>query len=285
MVALSALGRLAFCADHSEYLRGSDGGCLLSTTTPAQRSATDVAAGATGPKFIIVIQQKGGAGKTTITVNLAAVAGRSSVMQNDIEDAAVVAAGIDPQGSLEDWADNVPEEVLPFDYLVTRGKVGLLTELKNQPGRKRVFVDTPGFLEINPDADWGDNPMGDSRVAAALFEVLDLADLAIVPITTEGMTHRPAQFTIERVLKPRGIPFLVVINLHDPRDGDTALDAAKIWCDKFGYPRMADPIRKYKIHAHAAENGLTVVEYKESGTALRAREDFLNLALCVEQHL
>ena len=257
----------------------------MSTTTPAQRSATDVVTRATGPKFIIVIQQKGGAGKTTITVNLAAVSGRSSVMQNDIEDAAVVAAGIDPQGSLEDWADNVPEEALPFDYVVTRGKVGLLSELKGQASRRRVFVDTPGFLEINPDADWGDNPMGESRVAAALFEVLELADLAIVPITPEGMTHRPAEFTIERVLKPRGIPFLVVINLHDPRDGDTALDKVKLWCDERGYPRMADPIRKYKIHAHAAENGLTVVEYKESGTALRAREDFMNLALCVEQHL
>jgi chromosome partitioning protein len=56
-------------------------------------------------------------------------------------DAAVVAAGIDPQGSLEDWADNVPEEALPFDYVVTRGKVGLLNELKGQASRKRVFVD------------------------------------------------------------------------------------------------------------------------------------------------
>ncbi|MFJ1588380.1 hypothetical protein ACIOC1_34280 [Streptomyces sp. NPDC088197] len=85
----------------------------------------------------------------------------------------------------------MPEEALPFDYVVTRGKVGLLSELKGQASRKRVFVETPGFLEISPDADWGDNPMGESRVAAALFEVLDLADLDIVPITPEGMTHRP----------------------------------------------------------------------------------------------
>jgi chromosome partitioning protein len=251
---------------------------------PAQKQAPAVTTTA-GPKFVIVIQQKGGAGKSTITVNLAAVSGRSSVMQNNIEDAAVIAAGIDPQGSLEAWADQVPEEALPFDYLVTRGKVGILTELKGNPNRRRVIVDTPGFMEIDPDAAWGDDPLGESRVADALREVLELAHLAIVPITPEWLSWAPAEFTIERILKPRNIPFIVVINLHDPRDGDTALDKVKKWIDDRGYRRTPDPIRKYKIHAHAAEDGLTVVEYKESGTALRAREDFMNLALCVEQAL
>ncbi|MDF4254645.1 ParA family protein [Streptomyces sp. WMMB303] len=248
--------------------------------TPAQNTAADA-----GPKFVIVIQQKGGAGKSTITVNLAAVSGRSSLMQNDVEDAAVIAAGIDPQGSLETWADQVPEETLPFDYLVTRGEVGVLSALQKDPNRKRVVVDTPGFMEIDPDAAWGADPLGESRVADALREVLDLADLAIVPITPEWLSWAPAEFTIERILKPRGIPFMVVINLHDPRDGDTALDKVKKWIDEHDYPRVPDPIRKYKIHAHAAEDGLTVVEYKESGTALRAREDFMNLALSVEQAL
>ena len=257
----------------------------MTTLNTPTSERSDVSTKAKGPKFIIVIQQKGGAGKSTITVNLAAVAGRSSVMQTSNEDAAVVAAGIDPQGSLEAWADQVPEESLPFDYLVTRGRVGELTKLKDDPARRRVIVDTPGFMEIDPDAAWGDDPLGDSRVADALREVLDLADLAIVPISPEWLSWAPCEFTIERILKPRGIPFIVVVNLHDPRDGDTALDKVKKWIDERGYPRMNEPIRKYKIHAHAAEDGLTVVEYKESGTALRAREDFMNLALCVEQAL
>ncbi|MHA4819478.1 ParA family protein [Streptomyces aculeolatus] len=253
--------------------------------TLAQQAATDVAAKAGGPKYIIFIQQKGGAGKSTMAVNVSAVQGRSSLLQNDIEDAAVIAAGIDPQGSLETWADRVPEEVLPFDYFVTKGKVGELSGFRNDPARRRINVDTPGFMEIDPDAAWGEDPLGESRVADALREVLELADLAVVPITPEWLSWNPAEFTIERILKPRGIPFVVVINLHDPRDGDTALDAVKKWIDERGYPRMADPIRKYKIHAHAAENGLTVMQYRESGTALRAREDFMNLALVIEQML
>ncbi len=251
----------------------------------ARAAAADVAVEAVGPKYIIFIQQKGGAGKSTMTVNTAAVAGRSSLLQNDIEDAAVIAAGIDPQGSLETWADRVPEEVLPFDYVVTKGRVGELSKFKDDPNRKRIFVDTPGFMEIDPDAAWGEDPLGQSRVAEALFEVLELAHLAVVPITPEWLSWKPAEFTIERILKPRKIPFIVVINLHEPRDGDTALKKVKRWIDERDYPRMPDPIRKYTIHAHAAENGLTVVEYKTSGTALRAREDFMNLALTIEQAL
>jgi chromosome partitioning protein len=251
---------------------------------PAQNPAADRAAGA---KLIVVIQQKGGAGKSTITVNLAAVMGRSATLMPtaDTEDAAVVAAGIDPQGSLERWADRVPEERLPFDYCVTRGRLGELPKLKDDPARRRILVDTPGFIEVDPDAAWGDDPLGDGRVAEALREVLGIADLAIVPITPEWLSWDPVEFTIERIIKPRGIPFLVVINLHDPRDGEAQLDKVKKWIDDRGYPRMGSPIRKYKIHAHAAEDGQVVTEYKESGTALRAREDFMNLALCVEQAL
>ncbi|MFI6158156.1 ParA family protein [Kitasatospora sp. NPDC051170] len=256
--------------------------------TPALQSAIDVAA-ASSAYVIIVIQQKGGSGKSTITVNLAACLGRSTTLVHgavgEDEDSPVVAAGIDPQGSLERWADRVPEEKLPFDYVVTRGRLGELPKIKSQPKRRRVLVDTPGFVEVDPDAAWGEDPLGDGRVADALREVLDIADLAIVPITPEWLSWEPVEFTIERILKPRNIKFLVVINLHDPRDGEAQLDKVKAWIDERGYPRMAKPIRKYKIHSHAAEEGQVVTEYKDSGTALRAREDFMDLALCVEQAL
>ena len=75
------------------------------------------------------------------------------------------------------------------------------------------------------------------------------------------------------------------VALPDACAGEAQLDKVKKWIDDRGYPRMGDPVRKYKIHAHAAEDGQVVTEYKESGTALRAWEDFMNLALCVEQAL
>lgn len=251
---------------------------ILSTTTTARQSTTGVLAGV-GPKFVIVVQQQGvRAGRSTIAVNLAAVCGRSSVLHNDIEDAAVVAAGVDPAGSLETWAHRTPEEAPPFDYLLTQGRLGVLSRLAGDPARKRVIVDAPALAA-------GEDPVGGSASADAARELLELADFAIVPVTRDEESWVSAASIIESVLKPRGIRFFVVVNLHDPEDGDSALDPVKRWADERGYPRAADPIRKYKVHAHAGESGLTVVEYKPSGTTLRAREDFMNLALCMEQNL
>ncbi|MGW3077850.1 ParA family protein [Kitasatospora sp. NPDC001132] len=237
-------------------------------------------------KVIVVIQRKGGAGKSTITVNLAAVSGESKPAQAGF-DAPVVAVGIDPQGSMEQWARRVPEDALPFDYVVTKGRLGEVPDLLQDPTVRRIWVDTPGFMDTDPEADADADPLGDGRAADAMREVLALADLAIVPITTEFLTRDPAEFTIEYILKPRKIPFLVVVNQWDSARDRTQEDLkrAQQWAKDRGYPLVSHAVRKYKIHANAAEDGLTVIQYAENGTSLRARQDFYKLALAIEQAL
>ena len=243
-------------------------------------------------KVVTLVQQKGGSGKSTLAVNLAAVSGQNNPPEQTDDPCPVVAAGIDRQGSLEDWSARVAEDRLPFDYVVTKGRLGEIPDLVEDPAVKRLFIDTPGFMETDPDAPEDADPLGSGNTAKAMEEVLERTDLALVPITPEWLTHRPAEFTIERVLKPRGVKFLVVINMWDSGSDRVnaeglrpELEELRNWCRQRGYPFAAQAIRRYKIHAKAPKEGLTVIQYPESGTALRAREDFYKLALTVEQAL
>jgi chromosome partitioning protein len=229
-----------------------------------------------------LICRKGGTGKTTIAVNLAAVIGENTSPNPEGEDAPVVAANVDPQGSMEEWADRVEEDNLPFDYLSTRGDNAMLAKLKKEPGVRRIIVDSPGFFDTDADAERSRDPLGHGAAADAVRALLAITDRAIVPINPEWLTYNPVEYTIERVLKPNGIPFLVVINKFDPRDGDDDLKKVIKWIEDRGYPRPPQPIRRYKIHSDAAEKGLVVTRYRPSGTALRAREDFYKLALALD---
>lgn len=243
------------------------------------------AAGAREDREAIVdaaLNQKGGTGKSTITVNLAAVIGENTRPNAEGEDAPVIAAGIDPQGSMEKWSDRVEENVLPFDYLSTGGDNEILPKLKKDPLVRRIIVDSPGFMDVDPTAERNHDPLGHGAAADALRALLAITDRAIVPMNPEWLTFDPTEYTIERVIRPRGIPFLIVVNKWDPRDGDEDLLKVYKWIDDHGYPRAPQPIRKYKIHANAAEKGLVVTQYPPSGTALRAREDFYKLALAMD---
>jgi len=78
---------------------------------------------------------------------------------------------------------------------------------------------------------------------------------------------------------PSGVPWRVLINNWDPRDGDVDLNQTREYLAAKQFPTFHTVIRHYKLHARAAAEGVTAVQYPKNRVAMEARQDFFKLAL------
>lgn len=187
---------------------------------------------------IAIISQKGGAGKTTLALHLAAAA----------QDAGRVSLIIDtdPQATASQWAawrNDAPPEVIDSPPPRLAAKV----EQARGQGAEFIVIDTP--------------PHADSAARAAV----EIADLVLIPCRPSAFDLSAIQTTVKLVQLLRK-PAFVVFTAGSPNAPRIYHEAGELVAS-FGTPPCPIQVPDRAAFRHASAEGRTVMEFEPGGKA------------------
>lgn len=203
---------------------------------------------ARSPRVLVVLNGKGGVGKTTTAINLAAcLADQQSLLLVDS----------DPQKSATWWFERSGKS-LGFD-LAQETDPALLSELRQLSDYSLVVVDTPPALASD-----------------ALRVVVPAADYLVLPTPPAPMDLTALIETVREAVVPSGVDYRVLLTRVDPRSLGEALEAQKTLME-LGIPACNAFVRAYKAHERAALDGVSVLHWRGKN-AREAEADYRRVA-------
>lgn len=187
-------------------------------------------------KTVAILSQKGGAGKTTITVHLAVAAQLAGHIP--------VVIDLDPQASSADWKDGRRSET-PVVVSVPASRLSQALEAARTGAADLVLIDTAPHS-------------GEVALAAA-----EAADLVLIPCRA-GILDLKAIASTARIVKLGGKRAYVVLNAVPPRAPHVIADA-RAAVAVHGLDVAPITLQQRAAYAHALTVGQTAQEYEPDG--------------------
>jgi chromosome partitioning protein len=194
-------------------------------------------------RVIAVVNQKGGTGKTTLSMNLAAGLGRRAPTR--VLDA-------DPQRSASQWAQ-LAESERPFPVEVVAAADGVAAPLQAQNGHFTfTVVDCPPAMH-----------------SATVKEILSLADLCLIPVLPSPMDLWASVGMVDMVTRaqtdnPRLRAYLVLNQLESRNALSRAMEHALA---EFNIPATRAGLQRRAVYRRVALEGSNVYDFTSLGAA------------------
>ena len=189
-------------------------------------------------KIVAIVSQKGGAGKTTLAVHLAARAA------HDGKQAVIV--DLDPQATASSWGDWRGGEN-PVVVAAPHTRLGATIDAAREGGTDILLIDTP------PSAD------------AAAVAAARAADLVLIPTRASAFDLHAIKTTAE-LMKIAQKPAYVVLNAMPARSAGLVDEAAEV-VKSLALGLAPACLVDRAAFRHAVINGQTAIEFEPSSKA------------------
>lgn len=209
----------------------------------------------TSARTVAIISQKGGAGKTTLAIHLAAAAARAGRISLLID--------TDPQASASQWAEwrqGAPPEVIDSAPPRIPAKIAAAAA----QGAELIVIDTPPHADL------------------AASKAAECADLVLIPCRPSAFDLAAMRTTI-RLVELLARPAFVVFTAGPPLAPHIYADARELVAG-FGGQTCPIILPDRAAYRHAVAGGQTVFELDPGGKAAGEIEQ-LHMWACEQLHM